>query len=177
MVTGLSSSPMIRFILSLKLVPDQTCYGRISSNLTGWTSYVSARSHDYKVQRSETVEVLGNTMLQARMGRPEVGVVIGIVNNLAFPIPLGTSFHDKAVKKIFPAERKMVPYNSQRVPILAMYEDSVDKWTIIENINKTDGSLLSMRTKKSCRTCIKSNDTLADVPKRPPQSASVGADL
>lgn len=82
------------------------------------------------------------------MGETVVRVVFGIVKNLAFPILLGTQFIGKFFKGILPAKSKIVPYNSQPVPILMVYEASSDNRTTTRTTDETDGSVMPVKTEE-----------------------------
>lgn len=82
------------------------------------------------------------------MGKARIRVVFGIVKNSAVSVLFRTFFFDKFVNINFTVERKIVPYNSQLVPILIVHEASLDNQTTTRNTNVADGSILAVETKE-----------------------------
>lgn len=68
--------------------------------------------------KNEKMEVVGTLMTHVRMAEAHVRVMIGIFKNMAVSVLFGTSLIDKFEKRIFLAERKIVPYSSQPIQIL-----------------------------------------------------------
>lgn len=66
-------------------------------------------------------------MLHVRKGAFRARVAFGLVCDLSVPVFLGTSFLPKFMSGIFPPERKIVPYKSTPVPILAFSDQPEDK--------------------------------------------------
>lgn len=79
-----------------------------------------AHTPDLRSETSESVCVLGMIDLHLRMGDCRVGVDVGDVQNPVVLVILGTTFIGRFVKGIFPAKRKVVPYNSKPVLILIL---------------------------------------------------------
>lgn len=73
---------------------------------------------------NQELNSLGTILLHARMTETYVPDMFVIVNNLAILVPLRTSFVDKFVKGFFPAEKKIVRYDSQSVTTLMVHEES-----------------------------------------------------
>lgn len=69
---------------------------------------------------NQKAKIVGTITLRVRIRDSRVRVVFVIVRYLAVPVFLGTSFIDSFVKDIFPSERKIVPYISKPVPIIAI---------------------------------------------------------
>lgn len=90
-------------------------------------------------------------MLHVHMGETSVRVVFEIVKNLTVTILLGTKFIDKFVVEIFPAEKKIVLYNSQLVRILIVPVASKDNETTTKTGDVTDGSVLTVETEDEKR--------------------------
>lgn len=67
---------------------------------------------------SKSVRVLEIITLHVRMDDCRVRVDFGIIRNTSVPILLGTSVINRFVKRVFPAERKVAPYNFRQIPIL-----------------------------------------------------------
>lgn len=67
---------------------------------------------------------------------------------LAISVLHGTSFLDWIVKIKFPTERKIVPYYSQAVPILIVYEASVDNQKRTKFISKIHTAVFSVEKEK-----------------------------
>ena len=67
------------------------------------------------------MNLVGVLPLFIRMGDLKVRVWFGVVENLAVPVLLGTSYIDRFVQGIFPQERKVVPNDSRPVAILSSF--------------------------------------------------------
>lgn len=77
--------------------------------------------------RTATKEPLaldGTIILHLRLGDLRVRVCFGVVPNLVVDFLLGTSFSDRFIRGIFPSERKIVPWHSHPVTILASQRPS-----------------------------------------------------
>lgn len=72
------------------------------------------------------------------MGDSRERVVFGIVRKLAVAVLLGTSYLNRFLQGVFPAELKTVPSNAKPVPILTIkymleeHRDKVQDVTIVE---------------------------------------------
>lgn len=94
----------------------------------GWLKMIRpARAPDLKSSRSESVHFLGIITIHFRMGDCRLCVIFGVVENLGVPVLLGTFFIDWFVNEIFPAEQKIVLYNSARVSIVLLLRRTTNK--------------------------------------------------
>lgn len=87
-------------------------------------------------------------MLLVRMAEACVLVVFVMLRNLTVSFLLGSFFINWFVKKILPAQRRIVPYSLQPVQILLVDEASDDSRTIASTTNETYGSLLAVVTEE-----------------------------
>lgn len=62
---------------------------------------------------NQKVNIVRTVVLQVKMSKSRVRVVLGALRNLAALFLLGTSFSDRFVKSIFPSKRKVVLYDSK----------------------------------------------------------------
>lgn len=75
--------------------------------------------------RSATDRILvafGNTTHHLCIGESRYQATFGMVDKLALPVLLQTTFIDKFTKTIHPAEREIVPHQSPPVPILVVHK-------------------------------------------------------
>lgn len=72
-------------------------------------------------------------------------MLFGIVENLAVSVLLGTSFIDRFVKGVLPAEQKILPYNSAKDSIILLLKEH-DKEEEIGEIKL----LMMLYAKRAC---------------------------
>lgn len=84
-------------------------------------------------------------MLHLRMGESRTRANFGIASELVVPILLGTTYIDRFIRSIHPAERKIVPYHYPPVPKLIVYkarsEPEIEKLDSHQNV-ESDLALL-----------------------------------
>lgn len=69
---------------------------------------------------NQHVDVVRTITLPVSIGDSRVGLVFGVLPDLAAPFLIETSFIDRFVQGIFPHERKIVTDSSKLVPILSI---------------------------------------------------------
>lgn len=128
----------------LKLATDQTYYVRARTRLegynlrqrkTGTAKCDESRTGGHRHYEASLTHEQGSRTSHAR-----------VVKNLGVSVLLKTSFIASVVKRIYPAERKLAPYNLQLVPVLMIHEASVDNRTITRNRNEIGGAVVAMKT-------------------------------
>lgn len=87
-------------------------------------------------------------MLQICMGETGECLVVKNVEHVALPVLLGSFFFHYLVKRIFPAEGKVVQYNSQPLPIRIVQEASVNSHITTKTISVSDCSVLAVETEE-----------------------------
>lgn len=80
----------------------------------------AAHAPDLESATSESAYVPGVITLHVRMGDCRVRVHFGVGRNFAVSVLLAITFIHRFLRAIFPAERKVVPYNSKPVLILIL---------------------------------------------------------
>lgn len=84
------------------------------------------------------VGVVRTITLYVRIGESKLKVVFRVVRNVSVPVLFEISFIDRFVKGSFPPEPKLVPYNSNPVPILVIMSKSEDP----RNRNKAQDAMV-----------------------------------
>lgn len=79
----------------------------------------------YRSASNNHIIVCGKMLLFVRLGYLPVRVRFGIVENLALPVLIGTSYIDQFIKDIFPMKRMILPVHSGAVAILLAYAPTV----------------------------------------------------
>lgn len=79
------------------------------------------------------VHVKGMIMRFVRLGTLHTRVHFGVVDSLAVPLLVGTSFIDRCFKAIFPIERVIFPIQSRPVPTISEYTPPSDPLAALQN--------------------------------------------
>ena len=82
------------------------------------TSIQPYKGSSVKSANQSSLHIVGVIRLCVRLGDLQVRVRFGVVRDLITRVLVGTPFIDKFVAGIFPPERRIVPKDSQPVPIL-----------------------------------------------------------
>lgn len=114
-----------------------------------WISSISVSENPrLRSGTNQNVDVVRTILLHVRMEETCVLVLLGIVKNLAVPALLGTHFIDEFVEVINPAERNIVTYSSQAMPILMAHETSNYIWRTKRTADVSDSSILTLESYK-----------------------------
>lgn len=71
----------------------------------------------------QKLPMVGKITVHVRVGGARVRVDFGAVRQMAVPVLLESSFIDKYDREIVPDKRKIVPHNSESIPILAVLKE------------------------------------------------------
>lgn len=106
----------------------------------------------FKSESNNPVDVIGNIMLFVQLGDLHVRVHIGVVDKLAFPLLVGTSFIDRFVQGIFPMERRVVPVRSGPLAIISEYTPPADPLTALHAELDTENDIRTPIFRDDCMT-------------------------
>ena len=116
---GINSKSLLpqTVILDTGAGPNLVDYGRLPEK---WKKKIKKVKRVSMTSASkDKMNLVGVIPIVIRLGDLKVRVWFGVIEELAVPVLLGTSFADRFIQGIFPQERKVVPNDSGPVAILS----------------------------------------------------------